>query len=277
MDLKNIWENLFYAISGNYPVMIGILFEALIIVSIIVAFKAFPKSNFVVFFDMMFEKVYDFFEDLLWSAEKDWIKLYVTVLFFIILISNFFWVFLEILLPAFWLDHGHAVLAHYIVIPTATKEFNIAMAVIWVIIVIIEQFKNLWLVKFFYEYFPIFWKNYVPYTRWKLPAAIDWLLFLVVKFFDIVISMFLWILEIIWLVAKIVSLSFRLFWNMFSWWILLAMLMWAAAWLTMTLTNIEFPIIAPVIIYIQEILVALIQAFVFPLLIAIFVKVAKLH
>jgi len=45
--------------------MIGILFEALIIVSIIVAFKAFPKSNFVVFFDMMFEKVYDFFEDLL--------------------------------------------------------------------------------------------------------------------------------------------------------------------------------------------------------------------
>jgi len=276
MDLKNIWENLFYAVSSNYQVMFGILFEALIIVSIIIAFKKFPKSGFVVFFDMMFEKVYDFFEDLLWNEEKNWIKMYVTVLFFIILISNFLGVFLEILLPAFWLEHGHALLAQYIIIPTATKEFNIAMALIWVVIVIYEQFKNLWLVKFFYEYFPIFWKNYVPYTRWKLPLVFDWILFSIVKFFDIMISMFLWMLEIIWLIAKVVSLSFRLFWNMFSWWILLAMLMWAAVWLTITLANIEFPIIVPVIIYIQEILVALIQAFVFPLLIAIFVKVAKL-
>jgi len=278
MDLKNIWENLLNAIVGNSPVMFGVLSELVIILLIILAFKSFPKSSFVLLFDLMFEKVYDFFEDLLWKEEKNWIKMYVTILFFIIIISNLFWVFLELLLPAFGLEHGHAVLAHYIVIPTATKEFNIAMATIWVLIVTYEQFKSLGFTKFLYEYFPIFGKDYIPYTRGKMPAAIDWPLFLIVKFFDIVISMFLWVLEIIWTVAKIISLSFRLFWNVFSGWILLAMLMWAVVWLsTLLFKGFEFPIIAPIIIYLQEILVAMIQAFVFPLLIAIFIKVAKLH
>ena len=51
-------------------------------------------------------------------------------------------------------------------------------------------------------------------------------------------------------------------------------------WLA-TLTNsllwFEFPIVWPVLIYLQETLVSLIQALVFPLLIAIFIKVAKVH
>ncbi len=56
------------------------------------------------------------------------------------------------------------------------------------------------------------------------------------------------------------------------------MLMWAVVWLTtVVFKNFEFPVVAPIIIYLQELLVAMIQAFVFPLLIAIFVKVAKLH
>lgn len=282
MDFKNILNSfmevyiLWWIIN---PVMVWLIFELLIIIFIIFWFKKFPKSNFVIFFDLIFEKVYDFFEDLLWKEEKNRIKMYVTILFFIIIISNLFWVFLEILLPAFWLlEDGHPLLAHYITIPTATKEFNIAMAIIWVVIVIYEQFWNLWLKKFLYEYFPIFGKDYIPYTRGKMPAIIDIPLFIIVKFFDIVISVFLWILEIIWLFAKIISLSFRLFWNVFSWWILLAMLMWAVVWLTTVIfKGFEFPVIAPIIIYLQELLVAMIQAFVFPLLIAIFIKVAKLH
>lgn len=189
-----------------------------------------------------------------------------------------FWVFLELLLPAFWVEHGHAVLAAYITIPTATKEFNIAMAIIWVTIVTIEQFKALWFKNFLLEYFPVFGKDYIPYTRGKMPAVIDLPLFIIVKIFDIVISVFLWLLDIIWLLAKIISLSFRLFWNVFSGWILLAMLIWAVVWVSTSLFDtFQFPIIAPIIIYLQEILVSLIQAFVFPLLIAIFIKVAKLH
>jgi len=55
------------------------------------------------------------------------------------------------------------------------------------------------------------------------------------------------------------------------------MLMAAVGTMSISLLNFEFPIIIPLIVYAQEILVACIQAFVFPLLIAIFIKVAKLH
>jgi F-type H+-transporting ATPase subunit a len=110
-----------------------------------------------------------------------------------------------------------------------------------------------------------------------LPFAVDWFVFILVKFFDIAISLFLWVLEIVGHAAKVISLSFRLFWNMTSGWILLAMLIgWVSA-LTVWLTWIEFPIIGPVILYLQELLVAFIQALVFPLLVAIFIKVAKVH
>jgi F0F1-type ATP synthase membrane subunit a len=44
-----------------------------------------------------------------------------------------------------------------------------------------------------------------------MPAYIDWPVFLLVKAFDIVISVFLGLLEIVGHLAKIISLSFRLF------------------------------------------------------------------
>ena len=111
----------------------------------------------------------------------------------------------------------------------------------------------------------------------KFPKIIDIPLFLVIKIFDIIISVFLWLLEIVWHFAKVISLAFRLFWNITSGWILLWMLIaWLSA-LTMSLMWISFPVVWPVIVYFQELLVSLIQALVFPLLIAIFVKVAKVH
>jgi len=159
--------------------------------------------------------------------------------------------------------------------PTSDINFNVAMDVIWLIIILAEQFKFLWFWKTIYEYFPVFWKDYIPYKRWNLPAIIDWPLFLFVKTCDIVISLFLWILDIVWHWAKIISLSFRLFWNMTSWWILLAMLVWAVSWLTLNTFGFEFPVVWPIILYVQSLLVSLIQALVFPLLVAIFIKVWK--
>lgn len=235
-------------------------------------FRFFPKSWIIVIIELMFEKTYDFFEEILWVEEKKWIKLYIVTMFFIIIISNLLWVFLEFLMPIFW--HG---MEHYVKIPTADVNFNIAMAIIWVIIVILEQFKALGFWKAMGEYVPIFWKNLIPYEKWKMPPVLDNVVFWLVKIFDITISLFLWILEVIWHFAKIISLSFRLFWNMTSGWILLWMLIAATSAASIYLIKIEFPVILPVILYLQEILVAFIQALVFPLLIAIFIKVAKVH
>lgn len=249
-----------------------ILLELFIMFLLWVWFKFFPKSGIILMIELFFEKAYEFFEEILWIKEKRWIKMYIVIIFFVILISNLLGVFLEFLLPIFWEK-----LEELITIPTADINFNIAMAVIWVVIVILEQFKALWFWKALHTYVPIKWMNLIPFERWKLPPALDWFVFILVKIFDIWISLFLWILEIVWHAAKIISLSFRLFWNMTSGWILLAMLFWAIWWLTMNLFNIDFPVIWPIILYMQELLVAFIQALVFPLLIAIFIKVAKVH
>lgn len=245
-----------------------------------------PKSSFFVFFELFFEKVYDFFEEILWKDEKSWIKKYTTYTFFLILFSNLFWIILDLLLPIFYYTWLDPVLRpewfkeeyeHFISIPSADINFNIAMAIIALIIILIEQFKFLWTIKFTLEYFPIFGKNFVPYERWKLPSYIDLPLFLIVKFIDIFISLFLWILDIIGHLAKIISLSFRLFGNMISWSILLMMLVTALWWIIAFWDNFNFPVVWPVIVYLQWILVSFIQALVFPLLVAIFIKVAKTH
>lgn len=240
--------------------------------------KKFPQSGFAVFFDMVFEKAYDFFEDILGKDEKPWIITYILVMFFIIVFANVLGWAIEMVAPMFGVDEKKTLmLEHYIAIPTGEKNFNIAMAAIGVVIVILEQFKFLGFKKALYEYLPVFGKDYIPYTRGKFSPAIDWPLFLLVKFFDIVISIFLGVLEIIGHIAKIVSLSFRLFGNIMSGGLLLGMLVAGVSALTVSLTGIEFPIIGPVIIHLQGMLVALIQALVFPLLIAIFIKVAKVH
>lgn len=238
---------------------------------IIYAFYKFaPKSWFFVLFESFFETIYNFFEEILWKEEKRWIKIYITLLFFLILFANLFWVILDFLTPIFWEP-----MKWFVSNPTWDINFNVAMALIWLVIILLEQFKFLWFKKTIYEYFPILWKNYIPYERWKLPVFVDMPLFILIKAFDIVISLFLWILDIVWHLAKVVSLSFRLFWNMTSWWILLAMLVWAVSALTTSLLNIDFPVLWPIILYLQWILVSLIQALVFPLLIGIFIKVWK--
>ena len=189
------------------------------------------------------------------------------------------WVALELLLPIFGEDAMH----HVISIPTADINFNVAMALIWVLIVIYEQFKYLGFGKAMYEYFPILGKDYIPYQKGNLPKYIDYPVFGLIKTFDIIISVFLGLIEVVGHLAKIISLSFRLFWNVTSGWILLGMLFWAIVWVTTFVSGITwvewdwFPVLGPIILYLQELLVALIQALVFPLLIAIFIKVAKVH
>ncbi len=250
----------------------GLLVEIFIIFLMYIWYTKYRNSGIMVMIELAFEKAFDFFEEILGIKEKRWIKIYITLLFFIILFSNLLWVMLEFLVPIF----GHH-MEEIIIIPTADINFNVAMAIIWVVIVIMEQFKALGFWKAIYEYVPIMWKDYIPYERWKLPPVLDNMIFVLIKFFDIVISVFLWLLEIVGHAAKIISLSFRLFWNMTSWAILLAMLIWAVVWLSQNLMGIDFPVIGPIILYLQELLVAFIQALVFPLLVAIFIKVAKVH
>ena len=90
------------------------------------------------------------------------------------------------------------------------------MAVIGVLVVLVMQAKALGFGGFIYDYFPIMGKGYLPYEKGKLPPVIDYPAWLVIKVFDIILSLFLGLLEVIGTLAKIISLSFRLFGNMTS-------------------------------------------------------------
>lgn len=257
----------------------GLIVLMLFLTILIISSKFFNKSKFYQLFELAFENIYNFFEDILWKDEQRFVKMYIISLFFVILFSNLLWTFSDIILPAFetqpWIINQDLKLRDYISTPTTLMSFDLAMAIVSVLLILFIQAKHLWLFKFFHEYVPIFWKNYIPYEKWKLKPIYDIPLWILVKIFDIFLSLFLGFLDIIWVFAKVVSLSFRLFWNVTSWSVLLMMMVWWLISLTQWMTNIDFPVVFPLIVYLQWTLVALIQAFVFSLLVAIFIKVSK--
>lgn len=257
------------------PTIVWIMLEVSVILVVAVTLKYFNSSSLSILIDFFYEKIYNFFEEILWEKQKKWVKTYIVSLFFIIFLSNFLWIFLEIIAPIFWMNmQWEFILEHFVSIPSQSINFNLALAIISVFAILLVQFNELWLKHFFEEYFPVRWKWYLPIERWNKKSYIYYPMLFFIKVFDIGISLFLWLLEIVGLLAKIISLSFRLFWNMTSWTILLAMAIFWMNSLTQSLFSINFPILLPVLIYLQEMLVAFIQAIVFPLLVSIFIKVA---
>lgn len=94
------------------------------------------------------------------------------------------------------------------------------------------------------------------------------------KLFDIVLSFFLAILDIVGLLAKVISLAFRLYGNMFAGSLLIAIVVTMIANFSASLfSGVNLPLLVPLIFYLQNILVAVIQALVFTLLLSVFAKV----
>jgi F0F1-type ATP synthase membrane subunit a len=187
-------------------------------------------------------------------------------------------------------------LSKYLGFATAEPHFNIAMAIVWVLMTLGIQFVStsnssiLWrdvspspmgrgalrIFNFIYEYVPFRWKWIITIEKGELHPAVFYPAWVVIKAFDIVISLFVWFLDIIGIFAKVISLAFRLFGNMLSGTALLTVLVVWLGGATQWRFGFEFPILGPIILFVQGLLVASIQAFVFPLLIAIFVKVARM-
>ena len=85
-----------------------------------------------------------------------------------------------------------------------------------------------------------------------MSPALYWIARPVIKIFDIVISLFVGFLDIIGILAKVISLAFRLFGNMMSGTVLLSVLMVGLSAATAKwFGGIELPLIAPIILFIQ--------------------------
>lgn len=267
--LSKIFSLRFAELNSLTPLMLGILLQASIIIILILSVRWLKKTKFSTLFEYIVEEVYKFFEEILEVSGKPYIKNYVVTLFFVILLSNLSSWILDWIRMLFvdveWLSS-------VVSIPTTSFEFNIWLAVVSIFLMLLIQFRHLWSIKMFFEYVPIFGKWIIDIPKWNMPKILYWPLWFVVKLLDIWISLFVWLLDIIGVFAKIISLSARLYWNMVSGWILLTMLV---VWINSAmnwLIGFNFPILWPLILYAQWLLVAVIQAFVFPLLVAIFIK-----
>lgn len=241
-----------------------------------------PSSKASVAFEYLYEKVYFFYEEILGPEENSTVKGYIVTLFFILFFANLLSLSLDFIAPIFWVSgDGWFLLSSYILLPSSSLEFTLALSWFSVLLLLYLQWKNLGGKNFFLNYVPLTGKKYFVLESSKLPV---WKYRLFVPFVfiaDLLLSFFLAFLDILWLFAKIISLAFRLFGNMTSWTVLLGMVVVGVSSLSSQITGFfggfELPIILPIIVVFQWLLVALIQAMVFPLLVAIFIRIAQMQ
>lgn len=266
--VRSTWVEHFFSLN---PQSLWIILQLLIVCLLILLFKVFKNRGYWIIFEYIFEKVYSFFEEILEVSWKQWVKSYVTTLFFIIFISNLSSWFLEFLRLCF---QDIEFLNNLVIIPTTSLEFNLWLAIISVSLLLFTQLSRLWCFKTLLEYIPIFGKNIISIEQWNIPSYLYLPIKVIVKIFDIIISLFVGFLDIIGLFAKVISLSARLYGNMISGGILLSILVIWLDSLSDWLFWVNFPFLIPLILFAQSLLVATIQAFVFPLLVSIFIKLA---
>lgn len=211
-------------------------------------------SGFAQVLRLLFDRIWNTFDDILWPKSSYNIKMYVVGLFFIVLVSNLFGVMNDILRFAF------PQMLRFVTAPTAEFETTLALAIVATLIPLILQIKNLGIGWFLHEYVPITGK-------WLMAGT-----WIGSRIGDIGISLFVWFLDIVGVISKIISLSMRLFGNMSSGSILLNMVFIGLGWALVGLIGFNFPIWLPIILYLQSLLVAVVQAFVFAMLTAIGIK-----
>jgi len=239
-------------IMSTYP---GVIFMFIFI--ILLWFFGIKRKNsfFSQVFRIIYESVWNFFADVVGDKQPMRIKHFVVSLFGIILIANLFGLINDFIRFAFpqWLRRVTA--------PTWEFEFNIALAIIATLVTLYYQSTIVgWPHKLLHEYIPITGKG-VMERNW-----IMWIIW------DIIISLFMWLLDVIWLFAKIISLSLRLFGNMSSGSILLNVIFIWLSGVTVWLIGVNLQIWLPIAIYLQWILAAVIQAFVFALLVSMGIR-----
>lgn len=217
--------------------------------------KKHDKSHtyFVQIVDTLYEKIYELFSQIGGkSVSPNWITFAVTV-FVYILWNNLVWLFGDMIVLVWPTWH------HYFRPVTTDIMFNAILAVSAVI-------WSLWYG--FYKHWFGFIKKYIPiHWMWITPKVTKrWMVF--TKFLDIVLGLLIWFIELAGELGRMVSLSLRLFWNMFVWMLLLTLTVYA------TTTFIHIPLLLPLPIFAYELAVSFLQAFIFALLTTIYFKLA---
>lgn len=212
-----------------------------------------PHTYFVQIVDTLYEKVYELFSEIGWKAVSPIGITFAVTVFVYILWNNLIWLFGDMVVLVWPAWH------HYFRPVTTDVMFNAILAVSAVL-------WSLWYG--FYKHGFGFIKKYIPihgmWITWKVTKR--WMVF--TKFLDIILGLLIWFIELAWELGRMVSLSLRLFWNMFVWMLLLTLTVYA------TQQFIHIPVLLPLPIFAYELAVSVLQAFIFALLTTIYFKLA---
>jgi F-type H+-transporting ATPase subunit a len=110
-------------------------------------------------------------------------------------------------------------------------------------------------------------EKYIPYKGMGIVTVTKWYHWLL-KPLDIAVGLFIGLIELIGEVAKILSLSLRLFGNILAGMVLLGMIITAAQ------SIFHVPALMPLLVFLLELLVSVIQAFVFSTLVLVYFRMA---
>lgn len=212
-----------------------------------------PKNWFVLFCEMFIEWVASFIESV-WGHHFPVYWKNMAIFFFVYLFwNNILWVIWDMF--ALVVPSIH----HYFRPATTDITFNAILAVVWVGWSIVYWLQHSW-IHYLNKYFPLKWLWIVP----KVDSVLTGFL----KIFDILLWLFIWLLELIWEFARMISLSLRLFWNILAWMVLLGL------WITWAIAIFKVPFLLPIVVFLVELFVWFLQAFVFTLLVVVYFKMA---
>ncbi len=222
-----------------------------------------PLNRFVNFVDRLFEGIINFFDEVT-SGLPNYAKSLVLFIFVYLLWNNLVGLVGD-------LFAGVVPALHYVFRPVATDiTFNAVLAVTGVMLAIFYGFQKHGL-SYINKYFPIVKGVWIV----ENPRWIKWW---ILKLLDILLGLFVGILEMISEIAKILSLSLRLFGNIFAGVVLVGLIIMAAgAFWWLIFKGYNPPLLFPLLVVVMELFVGIVQAFVFAMLVASYFKVAESH
>lgn len=214
--------------------------------------KKHPHSKFTNLIDTGVEGIMLFFQELGWNIPLKVIKFIVFIFLYILrcnvvgLLGDMF----VLVIPG----------AHSFFRPVSTDVFfNITIAFVCVVWSVAYGFQKNW---------THYIQKYIGYKGLGIVSKVTGIGSFIGKIFDIVIGLFIGLIEFIGEVTKVLSLSLRLLGNILAWMVLLGLVVFA------TTSFLKVPLLLPLVVVFFELFVGFLQAFVFSMLVLVYFKIA---
>lgn len=206
--------------------------------------------------DILIWEIYEFYRTIAGEKVKSTVVFFAVTFFFYILWLNVTWLLGDMIV-------GVVPAWHPFFRPASTDVmFNALLAIMWVVWSVVYGFHSHGS-HFIQKYFPVHGMGIVPKVTWI------WTFF--AKIGDILIGLLIGFIELVWELGRILSLSLRLFGNIFVGLILIGLV------LSATNSFLHVPAITPIIIFGYELCVGALQAFIFSVLVLVYHRLAAEH